>query len=233
MFVGRFLSLDILILGMQQRKRSLKTRIVLHCLIISCTCGSEPESDTRSYYRSTAFVTMYMGAVPGWLRHGMSRCVPIKMKLANQLNIRTGKCGYFLVHSFAVARNFALSVFMSLQNKRISWHSEVNYDIRLTAAISGSNGSSGLGLLSFSCITARTSFCHSQQTFYPEAAVLPEERLMVGFHLKRQSVARLAPVFACQQVAPYLVSEYGHADMALFIDSWMVNLGGKSNLCRG
>jgi hypothetical protein len=63
---------------------------------------------------------------------------------------------YFFVHSFAVAKNLLLSFLRSC--------SVNNYTLILTqvcewrtAAMSGSNGSSGLGLFNFSLITERTT----------------------------------------------------------------------------
>lgn len=58
---------------------------------------------------------------------------------------------HFLVHSRAVARNFASSFFKSCNSTvEIEPAAIDRHRTRLTAAISGSNGSSALGLFSLS-----------------------------------------------------------------------------------
>jgi hypothetical protein len=60
----------------------------------------------------------------------------------------------FFVCSLAIARNLALSFFSSYTTDQKTRTNLRNR--RQTAAISGSNGSSGLGLLTFSCMMAST-----------------------------------------------------------------------------
>jgi len=85
---------------------------------------------------------------------------------------------HFFVHSLAVCKNLALSFLsswkmstcVSFENQRL-----------LTAAMSGSKGSSGLGLLTFSWMIVRTtqgSVNHTKTI----SCCLPDERVTAGFH---------------------------------------------------
>ena len=75
---------------------------------------------------------------------------------------RENTSAHCFVHSFAVARNFALSSRNCYHRQKRACERTHNdakrtWWTRLTAAISGSNGSSGLGLFTFSLMTASTA----------------------------------------------------------------------------
>lgn len=92
---------------------------------------------------------------------------------------------HFFVCSFAAARNLALSFFKSYDNRHQLIHVAGGGGTN-TAAISGSNGSSALGLLTFSWMIARTitSSLSTCRHHSKDESNLPEDSVTEGFHWK-------------------------------------------------